>query len=205
MRKTTRTAKPAFTMKINLILFGPPGSGKGTQAQNLAEKYNLLHISTGDMFREELKAETPLGIEAKSYMDKGYLVPDSVTIGMLNNRVEANPDVDGFIFDGFPRTIPQCEALDELLASKGQSISKLIMLVVDEDEIVKRLQKRALVSGRPDDADENVIRNRFQVYRDQTTPVYDYYAASGRSTKIVGVGGIDDIFANLSAEVDQLV
>jgi adenylate kinase len=205
MRKTTRTAKPAFTMKINLILFGPPGSGKGTQAQNLAEKYNLLHISTGDMFREELKAETPLGIEAKSYMDKGYLVPDSVTIGMLNNRVEANPDVDGFIFDGFPRTIPQCEALDELLASKGQSISKLIMLVVDEDEIVKRLQKRALVSGRPDDADENVIRNRFQVYRDQTTPVYDYYAASGRSTKIVGVGGIDEIFANLSAEVDQLV
>jgi adenylate kinase len=192
-------------MKINLILFGPPGSGKGTQAQNLAEKYNLMHISTGDMFREELKAETPLGLEAKSYMDRGHLVPDSVTIGMLNHRVEANPDVDGFIFDGFPRTIPQCEALDELLTSKGQTISKLIMLVVDEDEIVKRLQKRALVSGRPDDADENVIRNRFQVYRDQTTPVYDYYARDGRSSKIVGVGGIDEIFANLSAEVDQLV
>ncbi len=192
-------------MKINLILFGPPGSGKGTQAQNLAEKYNLLHISTGDMFREELKAETPLGLEAKSYMDNGHLVPDSVTIGMLNHRVEVNPDVDGFIFDGFPRTIPQCEALDALLASKGQSISKLIMLVVDEDEIVKRLQKRAMVSGRSDDADENVIRNRFQVYRDQTTPVYDYYATDGRSTKIEGVGNIEDIFATLSAEVDQLV
>jgi adenylate kinase len=205
MRKTTRTAKPAFTMKINLILFGPPGSGKGTQAQNLAEKYNLMHISTGDMFREELKAETPLGLEAKSYMDKGHLVPDSVTIGMLNHRVEANPDVDGFIFDGFPRTIPQCKALDELLASKGQSISKLIMLVVDEDEIVQRLQKRALVSGRADDGDEKVIRNRFQVYKEQTTPVYDYYAELGRSTKIEGVGKIEEIFDNLSAEVDQLV
>jgi adenylate kinase len=205
MRKTTRTAKPAFTMKINLILFGPPGSGKGTQAKKLAEKYNLMHISTGDMFREELSAQTPLGIEAKSYMDKGHLVPDSVTIGMLNHRVEANPDVDGFIFDGFPRTIPQCEALDELLASKGQSISKLIMLLVDDEEIVKRVKNRALISGRPEDGDENVTRKRIQVYKDQTTPVYDYYATDGRSTKIEGVGNIEDIFATLSSEVDQLV
>lgn len=190
---------------INLILFGPPGSGKGTQAAKLVEKYQLLHISTGDLFRYEMGNNTPLGLEAKSYISKGELVPDEVTVGMLRNKVEANPDVEGYIFDGFPRTIPQCEALDALLLEKGESISKLIMLDVPDQEIVTRIKKRGETSGRADDLDENIIRNRIDVYKKETTPVFDYYAEKGKSVKIHGVGSIEDIFNKLCEEIDALV
>lgn len=187
---------------INLILFGPPGSGKGTQAKKLVDKYELLHISTGDLFRYEIGNKTPLGLEAKSYIDKGALVPDSVTVGMLRNKVEANTDVAGYIFDGFPRTIPQSEALDALLAEKGESISKLIMLDVEDEELIKRLLERGKTSGRSDDTDESIIRNRIAIYKKETTPVFDYYAEQGKSVKVNGVGAIDEIFGRLCAEVD---
>lgn len=189
---------------INLILFGPPGSGKGTQAAKLVDKYQLLHISTGDLFRYEIGNSTPLGLEAKSYMDRGMLVPDSVTIGMLRNKVEANPDVAGFIFDGFPRTIPQSEALNALMDEKGQTISKLIMLEVPDEELVVRLSERGKTSGRPDDAHEDVIRKRIAVYKAETSPVFDFYAEYGRSIKINGVGAIEEIFDRLCAEIDLL-
>lgn len=189
---------------INLILFGPPGSGKGTQAAKLVERYELLHISTGDLFRYELSNDTPLGIEARSYMQKGELVPDTVTIGMLRNKVEANPDVKGYIFDGFPRTIPQSEALDALLQEKGQSVSLLLMLDVSDEELVKRLLGRGATSGRADDMDESIIRNRIEVYKTETTPVFDYYQEAGKARKIAGIGGIEDIFERLSAELERL-
>lgn len=189
---------------INLILFGPPGSGKGTQAAKLVEKYNLLHISTGDLFRYEMGNNTPLGLEAKSYINKGELVPDSVTIGMLRNKVEANPNVAGYIFDGFPRTIPQSEALDKLMAEMDQKISKLIMLDVEDVEIVTRLLERGKTSGRKDDADEGVIRNRIDVYKDNTFPVYDFYAQSGTSVKVDGMGSIEEIFDRLCAQIDAI-
>lgn len=189
---------------INLILFGPPGSGKGTQALKLTERYGLLHISTGDLFRYELGNNTPLGVLARSYMEKGHLVPDEVTVGMLRNKVDANPDVNGFIFDGFPRTIPQAEELDALLAERGESISKLIMLDVTEDEIVTRILERGKSSGRADDNDAAIIRNRFEVYLNETSPVYDFYAQSGKSVKVHGIGSIEEIFEMLCAEIDPL-
>jgi adenylate kinase len=189
---------------LNLILFGPPGSGKGTQAEKLIAQYNLFHISTGDMFRFELSNNTELGQLARSYMDKGQLVPDSVTISMLEKRVGDNPNVKGFIFDGFPRTIAQAEALDSFLLSKGQSISSLIELSVDEDEIVKRVLLRGKTSGRADDNDESIIRKRIAVYRNETTPVADHYAQFEKSFKIEGVGSIDDIFENLCNTIDAL-
>jgi adenylate kinase len=150
---------------INIILFGPPGSGKGTQAAKLVDRYQLVHISTGDLFRYEIGNKTPLGLEAKSYIDKGELVPDSVTIGMLNNKVEAHPEAKGFIFDGFPRTIPQAEALDTLLEEKGSPVAALLALQVDDAEIVERIKLRGKSSGRPDDNDEATIRNRIFVYK----------------------------------------
>lgn len=193
-----------YSEMINLILFGPPGSGKGTQAAKLVERYNLLHISTGDLFRYELSHNTPLGILARSYMDKGELVPDEVTISMLRNKVEAHPEVDGYIFDGFPRTTPQAEALDALLAEREQSISRLIMLDVPEEEVVNRLLARGKDSGRADDTNAEIIRNRFGVYQKETAQVFDFYAAQGKSAKVHGVGSIEDIFASLCAEIDQV-
>lgn len=190
---------------INLILFGPPGSGKGTQAAKLVEKYNLLHISTGDLFRYEIGNSTPLGMEAKSYMDKGELVPDSVTIGMLRNKVEANPGVAGYIFDGFPRTVPQAQALDQLMADLSTSISKLILLDVDDDEIVTRLLERGKTSGRSDDQSEGTIRNRINVFKSETSPVFDFYAQQDKSVKVQGVGSIDTIFDRLCEEIDVFV
>lgn len=189
---------------INLILFGPPGSGKGTQAKKLVEKYGLLHISTGDLFRYEMGNNTPLGLEAKSYIEKGALVPDSVTVGMLRNKVEANLDVPGYIFDGFPRTIPQSEALDALVSEKGTKISALIMLEVSDDELVKRLLERGKTSGRKDDANESVIRNRIKVYKQETAPVFDYYATQDKSVKVDGVGSIEDIFGRLCKVVESV-
>jgi adenylate kinase len=188
----------------NLILFGPPGSGKGTQAAKLVEKYDLLHISTGDLFRYEMGNNTPLGQQAKSFIEKGQLVPDEVTIGMLKNKVDANPGVHGFIFDGFPRTVAQAEALDKLLADMGTSISGLLALDVNDEEITQRILLRGETSGRADDNDESIIRNRIEVYKSETTPVFDYYAQSGKSLKINGMGGIVEIFARLCSAIEAL-
>lgn len=184
--------------KTNIILFGPPGSGKGTQAKLLENRFNLVQISTGDLFRYEMSNNTPLGIKARAYMDKGQLVPDEVTIGMLRNKIDQFPDSNGFIFDGFPRTTPQAEALDVLLKSKGESIKSLISLTVDDNEIVKRLLERGKTSGRADDASEEVIRNRIAVYKAETTPVYQYYDAKNLAITVAGVGSIEDIHERLS-------
>lgn len=189
---------------INLILFGPPGSGKGTQAALLVEKYKLMHISTGDLFRYEMSNNTPLGLEAKSYMEKGHLVPDSVTIGMLRNKVEAHPEAAGFIFDGFPRTIAQAEALDELLNEDDNEINALIALDVEEDEIVTRILNRGKTSGRADDNDETIVRNRIKVYLSETAQVYDYYDESEKSHRIDGIGSIENIYGRLCNIIDSL-
>ena len=183
---------------INLVLFGPPGSGKGTQAAFLIEKFSLVHISTGDLFRYEMSNDTPLGQEAKAYMSKGSLVPDSVTIGMLRNKVEKHPEAQGFIFDGFPRTIPQAEALDALLSSKNTAVTGLISLDVADEEIIKRILKRGETSGRPDDNNEATVRKRIDVYNNETAPVFDYYALQGKSVRINGLGAIDEIAQRLS-------
>jgi adenylate kinase len=188
---------------LNLILFGPPGSGKGTQAEKLIEKYGILHISTGDLFRYEMGNNTPLGIEAKSYMAKGELVPDEVTIGMLKNKVNANPDVSGIIFDGFPRTIAQAQALDSFLNEKNTQVTALVALDVPEDELVSRLLHRGKSSGRADDNDETIIRNRIAVYKSETAQVFDYYATSGKSKLIPGVGSIEDIFERLVTAIEE--
>lgn len=192
-------------LMINLILFGPPGSGKGTQATMLAEKYNLVHVSTGDLFRSEIGNKTELGLKAKAYMDKGNLVPDEVTIGMLENKVNANKNAAGFIFDGFPRTIPQCESLDQFLRTKGQDVTALISLSVDDEELVKRLLHRGKDSGRPDDLNETVIRKRISVYEEETAPVYTFYKAQGIANTIPGEGAIEEIFASLTNLMDSLV
>lgn len=189
---------------INLILFGPPGSGKGTQAAKLVAQYQLVHISTGDLFRYEMSHNTPLGQEAKAYMAKGELVPDSVTIGMLRNKVEAHPEAAGFIFDGFPRTITQAEALDALMAEKGTEIAGLLALHVDDEEIVHRIKLRGATSGRADDNDEKIIRNRIDVYKNDTSPVFGYYDALGKSQSINGIGDIVDIFDRLCQAIERL-
>lgn len=186
----------------NLILFGPPGSGKGTQAAKLVDKYNLVHISTGDLFRHEMSNNTPLGVEAKRYIEKGELVPDEVTIGMLKNKVDAHPNAKGFIFDGFPRTIAQAKALNNLLKNMGTSITALLALEVDEEEIIKRILLRGKSSGRNDDNDEEIIRNRIAVYKKETSPVFDYYAKKGIAQKISGVGEIDEIFNRLCQAIE---
>jgi len=189
---------------LNLILFGPPGSGKGTQAKFLVEKYNLLHISTGDLFRYEMGNDTPLGLKAKEYISKGELVPDEVTIGMLKNKVNANPDVEGYIFDGFPRTIPQAEALDAFLQEKDESINQLIALDVDDNEIVQRILQRGKTSGRADDNDESIIRNRIEVYNAETSIVYGHYDTKGLANKISGIGTIEEIFERLCLVIDDI-
>ncbi len=193
------------TKRINLILFGPPGSGKGTQAKILEEKFGLLQVSTGDLFRYEIGNNTPLGQKAKAYMNEGKLVPDEVTVAMLKNKLEMHPDVRGYILDGFPRTIAQSEALDILLSERGESVDKLIALVVDEDEIVSRLLERGKTSGRADDANEAVIRNRIAVYHEETARVYNYYDKKGISMEVSGMGDIDEINARLSVIIDDLV
>jgi len=190
---------------IHLILFGPPGSGKGTQAAHLVEHYGLTHISTGDLFRHEIGQGTPLGLQAKAFMAEGRLVPDEVTIGMLRNKVESTGDTRGFIFDGFPRTVAQARALDELLAARGESITGLVSLEVDEEEIVKRILLRGQTSGRSDDNDESIIRNRISVYRAETTPVADHYRSTGRVRQVPGTGAIDEIFRRLTAAIDALI
>lgn len=187
---------------INLILFGPPGSGKGTQAALLVEKYKLVHISTGDLFRYEMSNNTPLGEKAKTYIAKGELVPDEVTIGMLRNKVEAHPEAVGFIFDGFPRTIPQAQALDHLLEEEKTTIHALLALQVDDEEIIHRIKLRGATSGRSDDTNESIIQNRIDVYKNETTPVFDYYALQHKSHRINGVGSVQEIFERLCRAID---
>ena len=190
---------------LNLILFGPPGSGKGTQAIKLVEEYQLLHISTGDLLRSELKAETPLGLEAKKYIDKGELVPDEVVIGMISSQLDQNIDkVKGFIFDGFPRTRAQAEALDKLLDFKNTAISQVLALDVSEEEVVARILNRGKTSGRSDDNDQEIIKNRFQVYLNETTAVAEHYEELGKFSKIPGEGSIEEIFESLKKAIDSL-
>ncbi|XMO85179.1 adenylate kinase [Algibacter sp. AS12] len=188
----------------NLVLFGPPGAGKGTQAEFLKEKYNLVHISTGDVFRYNMKNDTALGMLAKSFIEKGQLVPDQVTIDMLNAEVEKNADANGFIFDGFPRTNAQAEALDKLMDSKDSQINAMIALEVDDEVLVKRLLERGKTSGRKDDADETVIRNRIKVYYDETAILKDYYASQDKYFGVDGIGGIEEITERLSTVINKL-
>ena len=199
---------PAYKVNMfNLILFGPPGSGKGTQSEKIVQKFGLKHLSTGDLLRKEIAEKTPLGQEAKSFIDKGQLVPNEVVIGMIDSSLEKNPDARGFLFDGFPRTVAQAEALDKLLALRKSSISKVLALEVSEEELVKRLLKRGETSGRSDDTDEAIIRKRFAVYKTETEVVAENYKALGKFESIKGEGSVEEIFDALSkaieAEINQ--
>ncbi|MBL7694417.1 MAG: adenylate kinase [Ferruginibacter sp.] len=188
---------------FNLILFGPPGSGKGTQSEKLIAKYGLKHLSTGDLLRSEISRQTPLGKEAKSIMDKGQLVPDEVVIGMISSALDANPDARGFLFDGFPRTAAQAEALDKLLELKEAPIAAMLALEVSEDELIKRLLKRGETSGRSDDTNEAVIRARITEYHNKTAVVADYYKKFDKVVVVKGEGTIDEIFNRLCTEIDK--
>jgi len=188
---------------FNLILFGPPGSGKGTQSEKLISKYGLKHLSTGDILRTEIAGQTPLGLAAKSFMDKGQLVPDEVVIEMISSALDNNPQAYGFLFDGFPRTTAQAEALDKLLSQKGTSIAVVLALQVSQDELVKRLLNRGLTSGRSDDTKEDVILARLTEYEKKTAAVADHYRKYDKVVYVKGEGSIDEIFDDLSAAIDK--
>jgi len=190
---------------FNLILFGPPGAGKGTQSEKLIDRYDLVHLSTGDILRSEVAEQTELGIKAKELMDKGDLVPDEVVIGMIRSKIESNLDAKGFIFDGFPRTSAQAEALDALLVELGTSITVMLALKVDEEELVKRLLNRGKDSGRSDDQDESIIHNRITEYNNKTAPIINYYDNQGKFISIEGVGSIDEIFNRVCTSVDFVI
>ena len=188
---------------FNIILFGPPGSGKGTQSERLIAAYGLKHLSTGDLLRNEIANKTPLGIEAKSIMDKGQLVPDEVVVGMISSALDKNPTVNGFLFDGFPRTTAQSEALDKLLKLKNTEIGVMLAMDVSEEELVKRLLNRGLTSGRSDDNNESVIRARIIEYKDKTTVVANYYEKFNKVVHLKGEGTVEEIFQNLCSEIDK--
>ena len=190
---------------LNLVLFGPPGAGKGTQAARLVEKYHLVHLSTGDIFRSNIKEGTNLGQLAKSYIDKGALVPDEVTIGMLEAEVNSNSNAKGFIFDGFPRTSAQAEALDAFLSTKDTEVSSMLALEVDENELITRLLERGKSSGRADDQDAGIIKNRIKVYENETAVLKTYYANQNKFFGIEGVGSIESITLGLCKAIDTLV
>ena len=188
---------------LNLVLFGPPGAGKGTQSQKLIDKYNLVHLSTGDLLRSEIAAGTELGLKAKSLMDQGLLVPDEVVIGMIANKLRENKDAGGFIFDGFPRTVPQAEGLDKMMAACGTEITCMIALQVDEEELTKRLLLRGQSSGRADDQNEDLIRKRVQEYNTKTAQVAKYYEQQGKFFSVHGIGEIEEIFGNSCEIIDR--
>lgn len=188
---------------LNLVMFGPPGAGKGTQAEKLVKKYDLVHLSTGDIFRANIKNQTELGNLAKSYMDKGQLVPDDVTIRMLESEVNKNSAARGFIFDGFPRTIAQAEALDKFLSSKNAKIEKVLALEVEEGELIKRIIGRGKDSGRTDDQDESIVRNRITEYNNKTAPLKDFYLRQGKCRIIIGKGSVNEIFGKLCEAIEK--
>lgn len=188
---------------FNLILFGPPGSGKGTQSDQLVEKYGLIHLSTGNLLRQEIKDKTPLGLEAKSFIDKGQLVPDEVVIGMVDSYFDQHKGAKGFLFDGFPRTVAQAKALDKLLELKKTEIGKVLILDVNEEELIKRLILRGKTSGRSDDSDESIQRNRQEVYKKETLPVAAHYAKGKKVTHVDGMGEVKEIFDRLSFHIDK--
>ena len=187
----------------NIVLFGPPGAGKGTQSQKLITKYNLVHLSTGDLLRAQIAEGTELGLRAKKLMDEGLLVPDEVVIGMIGNALEKNKQAAGFIFDGFPRTVAQAESLDRLLAGHGTGVASMVALEVGEEELVKRLLERGKTSGRPDDQDESKIRRRVQVYNTETAQVAGHYAGQGKFHALNGIGDIETIFGQISDTIDR--
>lgn len=190
---------------FNLILFGPPGSGKGTQSEKLMALYKLRHLSTGDLLRSEISRQTALGIEAKKFMDKGQLVPDEVVIGMISTVIDENKNATGFYLMGFPRTSAQAEALDNLLEFKNAPISVMLALEVSEEELVKRLLKRGQTSGRSDDTNEQVIRARIEEYRKKTEAVADYYRQFNKVVMVKGEGSIEEIFKNLCYEIEKKI
>jgi len=187
---------------FNVILFGPPGSGKGTQSEKLIDKYGLIHLSTGNLLREEITNQTSLGLEAKKYMDSGQLVPDAVVIGMIRSAIKNNPDAEGFLFDGFPRTVAQSEALDELLAENHAEINAVLALEVSENELIGRLLNRGKTSGRSDDVNEQVIRARITEYENKTSPVANYYDQFDKVVRLKGEGDVDIIFDALCSEIE---
>lgn len=190
---------------LNIILFGPPGAGKGTQSQKIIEKYNLQHLSTGDMLRSAIQHNSPLGLKAKEFMDKGQLVPDEMVIDLIASRIDANGNTKGFVFDGFPRTTLQAAKLDRMLEQRKTPITLLISLEVDYDELIARLVNRGKVCDRTDDQDENVIRGRIDVYNKTTLPVLDYYKAQGKLRSVSGMGSIDEIFERICHIIDCVV
>ena len=188
---------------FNIILFGPPGSGKGTQSERLISRYGLKHLSTGDLLRSEIAGQTPLGLAAKSFMDKGQLVPDEVVIEMISSALDNNPQANGFLFDGFPRTTTQAESLDNLLSQKTTEIAVVLALQVSKNELIKRLLNRGLTSGRTDDVNEEVIGARIEEYERKTSAVADHYKKYGKVIYVHGEGSIDQIFEELCAEIDE--
>lgn len=190
---------------FNLILFGPPGSGKGTQSEKLIAKFGLKHLSTGDILRSEIRNGTALGLEAKSLMDQGKLVPDAVVIGMIRAALDNNPDANGFLFDGFPRTNAQADALDALLAEKKTSINIVLALQVSKSELITRLLNRGLTSNRTDDRDESVISSRIEEYERKTAAVADHYKKFNKVVYIPGEGSVEEIFGKLAAEIEERV
>ncbi|MGA0559374.1 adenylate kinase [Larkinella sp. VNQ87] len=187
---------------LNLVLFGPPGAGKGTQSEKLIAHYRLVHLSTGDLLRSEIREGTELGLRAKMLMDQGILVPDEVVIGMIENKLKEHQSAAGFIFDGFPRTVPQAEALDLLLAQYNTAITVMVALVVDEEELTKRLLIRGQSSGRPDDQNEELIRRRVQEYNNKTAPVAGYYESQDKYKAINGIGEIEEIFKSICEQIE---